>query len=204
MKELKRVHQRLKNCHKCSRVCGPPVHGPALQTKVMLVGQAPGFYEGTLGRPFAYTAGKTLFKWFKESLGLDETEIREMVYFTAVVRCFPGKAKSGKGDRAPNKEEIENCREYIEAEVKLIKPEIILAVGKIAIFEVLKNIGVTTTTPLDKLVGEVFSTTFYGQPVQVIPLPHPSGVSRWPHSDLGKAKLRQALSIFRKMLSEQI
>ena len=204
MKELKLVHQRLKNCRKCTTVCGPPVHGPAFKTKLMLVGQAPGVHEGVLGRPFAYTAGKTLFKWLKESLGSEESEIREMLYFTAIARCFPGKSKSGKGDRVPSKKEIENCSEFIKAEMALVKPEIILAVGKVAMLEVLKDANVTSATPLEDLVGKIFEVTFHGRKVKVVPLPHPSGVSPWPHTEIGKKKLNEALNLLSVLVSKTI
>lgn len=204
LKDFKTLHQRLQICRKCPNVCGTPVHGPAMKTKVMLIGQAPGIHEAVLGRPFAHTAGKTLFKWLEESFGANEAEVREMIYFSAVARCFPGKAKSGQGDRAPSKEEVENCREHLESEMKLIKPEVIIAVGKVAISEVLKEGGITPTTPLEDLVGKVFKTRFHGKSVQVIPLPHPSGVSRWPHSPTGKLKLRAALKALREVIADKL
>lgn len=167
----------------------------------MLVGQAPGIHEEVLGKPFAHTAGKTLFKWFKESIGADEEEVRDMIYFTAVARCFPGKAKNGQGDRPPSKKEIENCRGHLESEITLIKPELIIAVGKIAIAEVLKYEGITAAESLENLVGKTFETKILGRPVQVIPLPHPSGVSRWPHTEVGKARLQEAFGEVRRIVS---
>lgn len=196
MLELERLHQKLRSCRKCPNVCGTAVHGPAIEAKVMLLGQAPGLHEQSLGRPFAYTAGKTLFKWLKESLGAEEEDIREIFYFTAVARCFPG--KHGRGDRLPSPEEIENCREHLRREVELVKPEILLAVGKLAILEVLRDQGVTAATPLAEVVGRSFKTTFHGQPVKAIPLPHPSGVSSWPHTEPGKTQLRKALRLLRR------
>lgn len=167
----------------------------------MLVGQAPGIHEEVLGRPFAHTAGKTLFKWFNESIGAEEDEIREMIYFTAVARCFPGKAKNGQGDRPPSKIEIENCRAHLEGEIDLIRPDLIIAVGKIAIAEILKAERITAAEPLENLVGKTFKTNILGRPVQVIPLPHPSGVSRWPHTETGKARLQEAFGELRRIVS---
>jgi uracil-DNA glycosylase len=201
---LSQIHQRLRECRKCPQVCGPAVFGPALKSKVMLIGQAPGLHEGTLERPFAHTAGKTLFRWLKESLGAEEEEIRELFYFAAVTRCFPGKAKSGKGDRPPSKEEIENCREYLAAEVQLIQPELIIAVGKVAIAEVLKDADISAATPLEDVVGKIFATRYHGRKVQVIPLPHPSGVSRWPHTEPGKSKLREALKLLTQAVASRL
>lgn len=164
----------------------------------MLVGQAPGIHEEVLGKPFAHTAGKTLFKWFNESIGATEEEVREMIYFTAVARCFPGKAKNGKGDRPPNKTEIANCSSHMENEIKIIKPDVIIAVGKIAISEILKSEGITAAESLENVVGKTFETKILGRRLQVIPLPHPSGVSRWPHSETGKARLQEAFGEIRK------
>src|SRR5688572_8186020 len=85
----------LKNCRRCPNMIGPAVTGMGVWSEVMLVGQAPGDKEPVMGRPFAWTAGKTLFKWLLESCGLTEAEVRENIYFAAVCRCFPGKKKSG-------------------------------------------------------------------------------------------------------------
>lgn len=182
-------------------MCGRAVFAPPLKTKLMLVGQAPGVHEEVLGRPFAHTAGKTLFKWFNESIGATEDEVREMIYFTAVARCFPGKSPSGKGDRPPSKNEIENCRSHLESEIKLIKPDVIIAVGKIAISELLKHEGIKAAESLDNLVGKTFETKIFGRRIKVIPLPHPSGVSRWPHTEIGKARLQEAFGEIRRTIA---
>src|SRR5690606_20635082 len=101
---------------------------------------APGPREGSFGRPFAWTAGRTLFRWFEEATGADEERIRAAVYFAAVARCFPGKAKGG-GDRKPSPEEIRNCRGYLEAETEILRPELVIPVGALAIAEVLGHRG---------------------------------------------------------------
>jgi uracil-DNA glycosylase len=201
MKDLKSVHLRLKKCRKCPDMCGNAVFGPPLKTQIMLVGQAPGIHEGVIGKPFAYTAGKTLFKWLKDSIGAEEEQIREMIYFSAVARCFPGKAKGGKGDRPPSQKEIENCSEFLKAEVQLIKPQVILAVGKLAIAEVLKDHFKDSKFSLEDAVGKSFKSKFHGRTVLVIPLPHPSGVSRWPHSVTGKEKLKKAFDEIARVIS---
>lgn len=200
LRRLAELHTRLRACRKCPSVCANAVHGPALTTKVMLIGQAPGIHEGVLGRPFAHTAGRTLFKWLGGATGADESTLRERIYFSAVARCFPGKAPSGKGDRAPNAAEIANCAEYLRAEIEVIRPELILAVGKVAIAEVLAAAGVTKDSPLESLVGRKLRTSFHGHEAEVIPLPHPSGVSRWPHSEPGKSRLAAALELLRREL----
>lgn len=170
---------------------GPVVHGPALLTRVMLVGQAPGPREGSFGRPFAWTAGRTMFRWFEEALGVPEAAFRERVYMAAVARCFPGKAAGG-GDRKPNAEEIDRCRRYLEAEVRLIEPELILAVGALAIGEILGDD--VKRQRLDQIVGHVHRRVWHGREVDVVPLPHPSGASPWHKLEPGKTLLAQALA----------
>lgn len=179
-------------------MCGGAVHGPALDTRVLLLGQAPGPHEESLGRPFAYTAGKTLFKWLNLATGADEEGLREQIYFSAVARCFPGKNLRGQGDRPPSKVELENCRPHLMAEVRALQPDLILAVGKMAIVEAL---GLKDFS-LAEVVGKKFTRDFHGRAATVIPLPHPSGVSRWPHSAEGKVKLGEALELVREAFQQ--
>jgi len=200
LSQLRAIHERLRACRRCPNVCDRAVHGPALETKVMLVGQAPGVHEGTLGRPFAHTAGKTLFKWLAEACGASEETLRETIYFSAVARCFPGKAASGEGDRPPSPAEIRNCAEHLREEIEAIRPELILAVGKSAILETMAAAGVSKTVSLNEVVGRKFRSRFHGHEVDIIPLPHPSGVSRWPHTPEGKARLGAAIALLRKEL----
>jgi uracil-DNA glycosylase len=192
---LNQVHKKIRVCRECPNMCGKPVHGVALETRVMLFGQAPGTHEESLGRPFAHTAGKTLFKWFSDSVGLKEEEFRERVYITAAARCFPGKNPKGAGDREPNATEIANCRRHVSAEVAALKPELLIAVGRVAIAEALGPALFPKGKTLADVVGRKFRVKFHGHEMDVIPLPHPSGVSRWPQTEPGKTKLREALGI---------
>src|ERR1700759_2537842 len=91
----------LDACRACPKMIGPVVHGPPVVSGILLVGQAPGPREGSFGKPFAWTAGRTLFRWFEEAIGVGEEEFRAKVYMAAVARCFPGKAPGG-GDRRPD------------------------------------------------------------------------------------------------------
>jgi uracil-DNA glycosylase len=201
-KNLSKIHADLKTCQKCQRVCGTPVHGPPVTGPIMLIGQAPGVHEASRGRPFAHTAGKTLFKWLGSVTGSSEEDLRELIYFAAVARCFPGKALKGGGDREPDREEIENCRPFLVREVQTIKPKLILAVGRLAISEVLGARLFPRGTPLADVVGKTFELNYHGVKVEVLPLPHPSGVSRWPQTEPGKTKLTQALKIFAEKIPE--
>ena len=116
---------------------GPVVSGQPVLSPVMLIGQAPGAHEGPAGKPFAWTAGKTMFRWFGE-LGVDEAAFRERVYMAAVCRCFPGKAAKG-GDRVPAPDEIERCSRHLAAEVSILRPALVIPVGKLAIAQILPD-----------------------------------------------------------------
>jgi uracil-DNA glycosylase len=179
--------KELRACGRCPRMFKPVVVGRPVVSKVILVGQAPGDKEPKLDRPFAWTAGKTLFKWFNEALGWTEDETRDRFYFAAVCRCFPGKNPAG-GDRVPAPEEIANCAYWLQREFALLEPALVLPVGKLAISQFLP------VAPLTEMIGKTFRTEFHGHSVDVIPLPHPSGASPWHRIEPGKTLLRQALA----------
>ncbi len=177
----------LSQCCLCPNMVPPVITGQAVNSEILLVGQAPGDKEGGLGRPFAWTAGKTLFKWF-ESIGVNEADFRRQVYMSAVCRCFPGKNPKG-GDRVPDKKEIETCSQWINEEIKLLQPKLILPVGKLAISQYI---------PVSKLVdviGKKIQQNINGLEVDMIPLPHPSGASTWHRMSPGKELLAQALDL---------
>ena len=167
---------------------GPVVVGRPVASQVILIGQAPGDKEPKFGRPFAWTAGKTLFKWFEAALGWSEDETRDRIYFAAVCRCFPGKKPQG-GDRVPDEEEISRCARWLSREFALLKPRLVLPVGKLAITQLLGE------RPLTETVGRSFRVDGHGQEVDVVPLPHPSGASPWHRMEPGKTLLRQALAL---------
>jgi uracil-DNA glycosylase len=163
----------------------PVVVGRPALSRIILVGQAPGDKEPKLGRPFAWTAGKTLFKWFSEALGWTEDEVRDRIYFAAVCRCFPGKRPEG-GDRVPAPDEIANCGSWLEREFALLQPTLVLPVGKLAISQFLPP------APLNDVIGKSFPIIFRGHAAECIPLPHPSGASPWHRMEPGKTLLRAA------------
>ena len=165
----------------------PVVTGQPVVSEVMLVGQAPGDKEGLFGRPFAWTAGKTLFKWFA-SIGLEEQAFRQRVYMAAVCRCFPGKNPKG-GDRVPTDQEIDNCSVWLDAEIELLRPRLIIPVGKLAIEQFLE-VG-----RLVDVIGHEYELEENGDMIDVIPLPHPSGASTWHRTEPGVSLLQQSLAL---------
>jgi len=175
----------LFSCRRCPAVEGTPVSGPVHGTKLLLVGQAPGPREQESRRPFAYTAGKRLFEWFA-SIGVDEALVREKVYIAAVARCFPGRAPAG-GDRPPSKVEIANCAAHLDRELRLLAPDLVIAVGGMAGREV------AGSGELASMVGPLHRRERAGMAFDAVVLPHPSGRSTWLNVAENRAKLEAAL-----------
>jgi len=167
---------------------GPTVHGPPVVSGVFLLGQAPGPHEARLGRPFAWTAGKTLFRWLERATGAGEAAVRDAFYISAVARGFPGKARGG-GDRVPTAAEILRWRPFIVGELDILRPRLVVPIGRLAIGEVLGP------RPLAEVIGSTFQVTWHGHAVEVIPLPHPSGASTWFKVEPGRTLLSGALEL---------
>ena len=188
-KKLTILVNKLLKCSECPEMIGPVVSGYPVMSPVMLIGQAPGPKEGEFGRPFSWTAGRTMWKWFA-SIGLEEEEFRKKVYMAAVCRCFPGKNPKG-GDRVPDKQEIANCRNWMDKELDLVQPKLLIPVGKLAIQQFM---------PADKLkevVGKKHQIEVKGRTCDVIPLPHPSGASTWHRMEPGITLLKKSLKILK-------
>ena len=186
--ELLRAHQtRLSRCRRCPKMIGPPVYGEPIVSKVFLVGQAPGSKEVVVRKPFAWTAGKTLFGWFA-GIGLPEPAFRRLVHMSAVCRCFPGKNPGG-GDREPSKEEVSNCSQWLQSELDLLQPALIIPVGRLAIASFLPP------AKLEAVIGHSYAIAQGARAIDVIPLPHPSGASVWPRIEPGRTLVQKALGL---------
>ena len=183
---LDRHVSRLIRCRRCPRMRSTPVSGGAVVSKVMLIGQAPGPREPALKRPFAHTAGQTLFRWFEQFCGMNEAAVRSKIYFAAVCRCFPGKSPGGT-DRVPAPDEIRNCSSWMDEEIKILTPHLIVPVGRLAIAQFIEF------TKLEEIIGRKFRAHRAGQSFDLIPLPHPSGASPWPKIPPGKQLLEKAM-----------
>jgi uracil-DNA glycosylase len=187
VKLLKAHQQALSECRLCPEMIPPVISGQPVASEILLIGQAPGDKEGGLGRPFAWTAGKTMFKWF-DSIGVAEQDFRRQVYMSAVCRCFPGKNPKG-GDRVPDKKEIATCSQWLNKEIELLQPKLIIPIGKLAISQYI------TVNKLVDVIGEKFDVCMNDVDVEMIPLPHPSGASTWHRMSPGKELLAQALEL---------
>ena len=155
--------------------------------RAYLLGQAPGVVEGDERRPWRGRAGQTLRRWLR----LEEEVFYSTFYCASITRCYPGRVPGGGGDRTPAAREQELCAFWRERELTLLRPTLIVPVGGLAIRRLL---GLTS---LDVSIGEPFS---YGDAVAV-PLPHPSGVSRWLNAPANQARLERAVELVHRELA---
>jgi uracil-DNA glycosylase len=188
----------MQACRKCldagyEITPGAVFSGPA-PVSLMLVGQAPGVTEAEVKRPFNASSGRRLFQWLAQA-GFEEDEFRASYYMTAVTKCYPGKHPKGKGDRKPTRAEQKLCRPFLDRELGLVEPRVLLAIGGLAIETLLGR-----KLRLDEVVGRVFCVD--GR--WILPLPHPSGASLWPNRPENQARIQQALVLLREELIPQL
>lgn len=193
MDALEELHAEIRRCRRCAERGfpvrpGAVVSGP-VTARVMVVGQAPGMASAQSGRPFGGPGGRTLFRWLAEA-GWDEETFRATHYFTAVTKCFPGRLPDGRGDRLPGATERELCRPFLERELALIRPALVITLGRVAAAWFLGNVR------LEEVVGQVWRDA---EGRRVLPLPHPSGRSRWLNDPANRERLRQALAALRQL-----
>jgi uracil-DNA glycosylase family 4 len=150
-----------------------------------IFGQAPGVQEGSERRPWRGRAGQTLRRW----LELDEDGFYETFYCASVTRCYPGKAPAG-GDRTPSAREQELCSFWRTWELRLLQPRLILAVGGLSIRQLLGQRSLECIGERHELAGAT-----------AVPLPHPSGTSRWLNDDTNRRRLETALALVRAELA---
>lgn len=197
MKQTDDLEQHLERLGACRRCGHPepviPILSRARRPQAMLVGQAPGKVEISSQKPFAGRAGKTLFRWLAEA-GLSEDEARERIYIAAMTRCFPGAHPSGRGDRVPTRVELERCGSWLDDELILIRPKLLIPVGKLAIGRFLGD------APLADVVGKEHLVEHAGGESLVVPLPHPSGASSWIHAPGHRELVTRALSLIGKRM----
>ena len=160
-----------------------PVFEGTAAAGLLLVGQAPGVTEQETRRPFSGRAGRELDRWMIRAGFRSSADFRRSTYIAALARCFPGRAPGG-GDLRPPPAMVANCAPWLESELELLRPRVILAVGQMAITRFLGP------GRLEDRVGSTF-----GSHPAVIPLPHPSGQSRWLNQAVNRARLDRALAL---------
>ena len=155
--------------------------------RAYMYGQAPGVIEGQERRPWRGRAGQNLRRW----LELDEEAFYATFYCASVTRCYPGKSPSGKGDRIPTPREQQLCAFWREWELRLIRPQLVLAVGGLSARRLL---GVSN-------LGDCIGRRFELDGAVAIPLPHPSGTSRWLNDPANRERLADALAVVNEELA---
>lgn len=166
------LQQRIRSCRCCEELgyidnAQPLVTGRP-DDRIMVVGQAPGHRSISKGRSFSGPGGTILQKWLEQA-GFPPGYLHSHVYLSSLTRCDPGRAPRGDGDRRPSPSEIALCKPFLDAEFQLLQPEVILLVGTMAIEAFFGKVK------LEEVIG-----TFEERKGKLfLPLPHPSGVSRW-------------------------
>jgi uracil-DNA glycosylase len=164
------------------------IYAGSEKARIMVIGQAPGITEKEAGRPFNAGSGSRLFQWLSAA-DIDENWFRTTQYMTSVTKCYPGRANSGSGDRVPSRAEQKLCRPYLDQELALIDPALIIPVGRLAI-----GLFYPQKLPLDQIIG----TQVQLDGRWIVPLPHPSGASRWHQTQANRELLGQAVKLIRE------
>ncbi len=189
MKDLKAVQDQMRGCRLCleagydifPRAIVSGIHG----ARIMTIGQAPGITEKEAGRPFNAGSGTRLFQWLARA-GIEETWFRDTQYMTSVTKCYPGRAKNGSGDRVPSKAEQMLCRPFLDAELALVDPALIVPIGRLAI---------SLFYPSKLALAEIIGTEKEIAGRWVVPIPHPSGASRWHQIAANRALIDRAIEL---------
>jgi uracil-DNA glycosylase family 4 len=186
--ELAHLQQRILACKLCQQqgyiaVAHPIVSGRA-QDRLFVIGQAPGHRSITNDLPFSGPGGQILQKWLEQA-GFPPGYLHKHTYLSSLTRCDPGKNTRGNGDRKPSPPEIALCRPYLDAELRIVRPKVVLLVGTMAIDTFMGK------SKLEDIIG----TYMEKDGMLFLPLPHPSGVSRWLNDPVHKELHMQALAI---------
>lgn len=187
--KLTNLHRELRACSQCLdagyEVYPPAVLSGFMGAKMMTIGQAPGITEVEVGRPFNAGSGKRLFQWLAEA-GIDETWFRATQYMTSVTKCYPGRVAGGSGDRVPSGHEQELCRVFLDQEIALVNPTLMIPIGRLAI---------GLFYPKKLKLTEIVGTQIEVDGRWVVPLPHSSGASRWHQTVEHRVLIQQAIAL---------
>lgn len=188
--DLQEMQDDLRRCRRCAEAGYPihslPVFSGAASARLMVIGQAPGVSEAgeAIRQPFSGDAGGRLFRWLVRA-GWDEATFRERCYITSVTKCFPGDNTGGSGDRVPSAAERLMCRPWLDGELAFVDPAVIVPIGRLAI-----NLFYPSKLKLADVVGEMTESE---DGRLIIPLPHPSGASRWFNDPRNVGRLERAI-----------
>lgn len=169
---ISEIEKEVENCRKCElwkTRKNPVPGGGAIPPRVMFIGEAPGFNEDQQGKPFVGRAGQVLDELL-EMIGLK----REEVFITNVLKCRP------PGNRDPQPEEIKACTPYLDRQISLLKPKIIVALGNFATSYIMERFGMKMES-IGKVHGKVFKISNLMLSAKIIPMYHPAVVLRNPN-----------------------
>lgn len=173
--ELETIREKVLVCDKCP-LCKTRTNivfsDGTPNPKLMLIGEAPGFYEDQQGKPFVGKAGQLLDKIFA-SVGFS----RKDIYICNTLKCRP------PDNRNPLPDEKEACWEYLKAQIDIIKPQIILLCGNVAVQSILPNIGGIT-----KIRGKWYQGGDIVHGAKLMPIFHPSYLLRNDSREKGSPK----------------
>lgn len=187
------LHEQMRACRQCvlagylgaaNSIAG---YRGRIGDRVLVVGQAPGHLSVERNRPFSGPGGRVLDSWLQRA-GFAAGALHREVYISALTRCDPGKNPRGGGDRKPSLGELALCRPFLDRELELVRPRAVLLVGGMAIATFL---GLAR---LEDTIGQYVER----EGVSLLPLPHPSGVSRWLNDAAHQALLERALTHLRR------
>jgi uracil-DNA glycosylase len=196
-RSLRSLQLAQRACTRCADsgyiVRAHPVFSGHAGQHIMLVGQAPGPVEQDQSRPFAGRAGRQLMRWLIRAGFHDEADVRERIYMTAMTTCFPGRRPDGAGDRRPSAAEVALCAPWLDGVISTLAPRLIIPIGSLALERFLPG------RRLDDVIGAAYTTD--GIPIPgapkvsrvLVPLPHPSGQSRWLNDPTRVALLGRAI-----------
>jgi uracil-DNA glycosylase len=192
--ELQTLQAACSACHICVDQGIIPEATPTFAgmwgAPFFLVGQAPGPVERESRRPFSGRAGKELDRWMLRAGFASPEEFRRLTYIAALMRCFPGRNPAGNGDLKPPPAAVANCAHWLDAELRILRPKVLILVGQLAIARFLGP------GRLEDRVGHRF-----GERPVMIPLPHPSGQSRWLNDPANRERLALALELVGQLRS---
>jgi uracil-DNA glycosylase family 4 len=192
--ELHVLQAACRACHVCVDQGIIPEANPTFEGRwgapFFLVGQAPGPVERESRRPFSGRAGKELDRWMVRAGFESPEEFRRLTYIAALMRCFPGRNRAGNGDLKPPPAAVANCAHWLDGELRILKPRVLILVGQLAIARFLGP------GRLEDRIGNRF-----GERPVMIPLPHPSGQSRWLNDRANRERLDEALALLGQLRS---
>ncbi|NDJ52117.1 MAG: uracil-DNA glycosylase [Chloroflexi bacterium] len=196
--DLASMQSALRQCRRCldagHDIRSQPIFSGQAEARVMVIGQAPGESEGPTGRPFNGSAGTRLFDWLARAGWRDEEAFREAAYICSVTRCYPGPNAKGRGDRVPSAAERALCRPWLDMELWFVQPELIIPLGRLAI-----SLFYPAKSKLSEVIGD---SSVDAEGRHILPLPHPSGASRWLNKPENVGRLELGLHRLKRLKAE--